>query len=165
MQALVQTSGDQYIIPSMKDQERRRRGYDTSDSHVLRASLAIQKTPKRFRRFLSWKNKKSLSVYLFTYWSTVCVSELQNISCVCYKWRELSFAVTVSAAVIRCLLLYSRLKNFTVTMKRLTHACYCMQSMHQGLMIMSSYRESDTDLFYLNLSFRHSFCSKFFLAV
>ena len=78
----MQTSGDQYIIPSMKDQERRRRGYDTSDSHVLRASSAIQKTPKQFRRFLSWKNKKSLSVYLFTYWSTVCVSELQNISCV-----------------------------------------------------------------------------------
>ena len=72
---------DRYFIPSIKDQERRRRLHGADEPQHFRALSAMQKTPQQFRRFLqSGKNKESLSEFLFACWSSAPASELKNIT-------------------------------------------------------------------------------------
>lgn len=148
---------DWYIIPDIKDQERRRR-YDISDPRLLRALSTTQKTTQQFRRFLqSGKNKESLSVYLFPYWSTVYAYELQNISVFVTHGEN-------------CHLLSADNEQMPVGVQQVEEL-HCdheeadmrmlLLNFHDGVII----RSSDTDVFCLSLSFSNTFCSKLYLSV
>ena len=153
---------DGYIIQSIRDQERRRR-HDSSDPRLLRALSAAQKTPQQLRRFLQFgKNKESLSVYLFPYWSTVYAYELQNISVFvthgenCHLLSADNEQMPVGVQQVEEL----HCDHTEADTGMLLHAKHASVSL-DGVII----RSSVTDVFCLSLSFSNTFCSRLYLSV